>query len=50
MVRQLSPKEKQIKKEQDNARQAAYHHMSHTKPNKRAEKNFRRKPYHVEED
>lgn len=51
MGRYLSPKEKRIKKEQDNARQVCYHdYMSHTKPNKRAEKNFRRKPYHVEED
>lgn len=50
MSRYLSPKEKRIKREQDNARQIAHHYMSHTKPDERAKKNFRRKPYHVEED
>lgn len=48
MSRYLSPKEKRIKKKQDNARQVSYHdYMSHTKPDKKAEENFRRKPYHV---
>lgn len=52
MGRYLSPKEKRIKREQDNARQTGYHdYMSHTKPDERAKKkNFRRKPYHVEEN
>ena len=51
MSRYLSPKEKRIKKEQDNARQTCYHdYMSYTKPDERAKKNFRRKTYHVEED
>lgn len=47
MSRYLSPKEKRIKKEQQIC---CHDYMSHTKPNKRAKKNFRRKPYHVEED
>lgn len=51
MGRYLSPKEKRIKREQDTARQTCYHdYMSHIKPDERAKKNFRRKPYHVEED
>lgn len=51
MNKYLSPKEKRIKRERDNARQVGYHdYMAHAKPNERAKKNFRRKPYYVEED
>lgn len=39
MSRYLSPKEKRIKREQDNARQIGHHdYMSHTKPDERAKK------------
>lgn len=48
MSRYLSPKEKRIKKQEDTNRQNSFRdYMSHTKPDKKAEENFRRKPYHV---
>ena len=48
MGRYLSPKEKQKKRQEDANRANSFRdYISHAKPDKKAEENFRRRPYHV---
>ena len=48
MSRYLSPKEKRKKRQEYANRANSFRdYMSHTKPDKKAEENFRRRPYHM---